>query len=97
MLFKNQLNSPCSPAATAKVRRSLVVAGEDLVGVHPSAHLAVSAPVVLSLVLQKVAFYFCYFKEELKNRIIHRRKAVKRSAIPKRINEDFGKNLALQM
>ena len=60
--LKNQANSPCSPAATAKVRRPLVVAGEDLVGVHPSAHLAVSAPVVLSLVLQKVAFYHCYFE-----------------------------------
>ena len=53
-LWTTMSSLPCSSpaaAATSKVRRPLIVAGEDLVGVHPPAHLAVPTPVVLSLVL----------------------------------------------
>ena len=47
-----QSNLPCSPAATAKVRGPLVVAGKDLVGVHPPSELAVPSSVILPLVLK---------------------------------------------
>ena len=91
-VLKNQANSPCSPAATAKVRRPLIVAGEYLVGVHPSAHLAVEGtPVVLSLVLWEVAFGYCYNMRHSRHFgfRISQRKAVKRPVIPKIINKLF--------
>ena len=79
--FKDPSSLPRSPATTAKVRRPLIVAGEYLVGVHPSAHLAVEGtPVVLSLVLWEVAFGYCYNMRHSRHFgfRISQRKAVKR-------------------